>query len=113
MARTYQKPRGFTYEHAVKRAVRGYEARNRAEDRPSSFEEETKRIARQRRTRLVAENPTMPDAEIDAMLERIMSGGRARSTEELRPSRGIPKEVLAERRAERRREVKKGAPHRR
>jgi hypothetical protein len=111
--RTYQKPRGFTFQDATQRAIRGYEARNRAEDLHCSLDEETKRIARQKRARLAIENPALSDAEIDAMVERIMNGGKQPCAEEARMPLKVPKAVLSARRAERQKQVRGGAPYRR
>jgi hypothetical protein len=104
----YRKPRAFTLQDAKREVLRQYAARDRAEQHTSSIENEVTDVARTIRTRLVAKYPSASDVEIDAKLERIMSAGRVQTTEQVPEPRGVPKNVQAARRAERRKQVRTG-----
>lgn len=64
-------------------------------------------VAVQTRARLVAQNPTASDDEIDAMLGRILLAGTKKCSETLLKGREIPKAVRDARRAERKAGVRK------
>jgi hypothetical protein len=113
MTKTYHKPRTFTRADATRKTLRDYAASDRVEKRIDTTETEMAKVARHLRARLVAESPTSPDTEIDAKVARIMSAGQRQTTEQPLAPRGIPKDVLAARRAERRKEVRKRRQFRR
>jgi hypothetical protein len=101
------KPRAkFNYRRAIQYTIYEYDRRNRSEDRGDSFDRELEQIKRQLRARFVAENPEMPDADIDTKVTIALNAGRTRCKETLMPARGVPKEIQDQRRAERRKKVK-------
>jgi hypothetical protein len=73
--KNYRKPRAFTRQIAVKKTLRDYAARNEREGRIGSFEYDLKKIVRHIREQLVKENPSTPDAKIDARVAKCMSTG--------------------------------------
>jgi hypothetical protein len=96
----------FNYRSAIQRTIFELERRNRSEDRGNSFDNDLEQIRRQLRIRFVAENPESSDANIDVKVNLVMNTGQTKSNETLQPPRGIPKEVQAQRRQERRKRVK-------
>ena len=113
MKKTYKKPRGFTYANAVEQTLRVYAALDRREQYIGSVQSEMEKVAKHTRAHLVAANASASDAEINAVLERTMVAGGVRTTETKPQPRGIPQDVQAARRAERRREVRSRAKYRR
>jgi hypothetical protein len=106
--KTYRKPRAFTRKNATCKVLRMYAARNKAEQHIGSFKSEAANIAKRIRARLVAETPSASNAEIDAKLNRIMSGGTRPTKDKVPEPLGVPKDVQSARRAERRKRVRGG-----
>jgi hypothetical protein len=106
--KTYRKPRAFTRADATRKVLREYNARSKTEQHIGPIESEMVNLAKTIRTRLVAKYPSASDAEIDAKLERLMNAGRPPTTETPPAPRGIPKDIIAARQAERRKQVRKG-----